>query len=83
MESLFEALYAYAMKNRYDAYLLRDAEERQENEKMVRIAMDELKTRGMGGAAERIEDGFTVLGCLDRRGAFWAGLSIGVELGRL
>jgi len=83
MESLFEALYAYAMKNRYDIYLLRDTEERQENEKMVRAAMDELKTRGMGDAAERIEDGFTVLGCLERRGAFWAGLTVGMDLNRL
>ena len=83
MESLFEALYAYAMTNRFDTYSLRDTEERQENEKMVRNAMEELKIRGMGDAAQRIEDGFTILACLDRHSAFWAGLSIGMELHRL
>lgn len=83
MESLFESLYTYAMRNRYDAYLLRDAEERQENETMVRRAVDELKTKGFDDAAQRIEDGYAILACLDRRRAFQAGLSIGLELSRL
>ncbi len=83
MESLFDALYAYAMTKRFDTYSLRDTEERQENEKMVRNAMEELKIRGMGDAAQRIEDGFTILAYLDRHSAFWAGLSIGMELHRL
>lgn len=83
MESLFESLYTYAMKNRFDVYSLRDEKEREENETMIRRAMEELKTLGMDDAAERIEDGFTILGCLDRRGAFWAGLSMGLELNRL
>ena len=83
MESLFDALYAYAMTKRFDTYSLRDTEERQENEKMVRNAMEELKIRGMGDAAQRIEDGFTILAYLDRHSAFWAGLSIRMELHRL
>ena len=83
MESLFEALYAYALKNRCDIYSLRDAAEREENEKMVRQAMAELTARGMGGAVERIESGLTTLNCLDRRSTFWAGLSMGLELNRL
>lgn len=83
MESLFEALYAYALKNRFDTYSLHDERERQENEKMARLAMEELTTKGMGSAAHRLEDGLTTLNWLDRRGAFWAGLTIGMELNRL
>lgn len=83
MESLFEALYAYALKNRFDIYLPRDEEERQENEKMVRLAMEELTNQGMGDAVQRIQDGTATLSCLDRRCAFWAGLTIGLELTRL
>ncbi len=80
---LFEALYAYAMTTRFDTYALRDEKEREESEKMVRRAIEELKNCGMGDAAGRMEDGFTELACLDRRGAFWAGLTIGMELNRL
>lgn len=83
MESLFESLYTYALENRFDFYTLRDEKERQENETMIRHAMDELKAQGMDGAAHRIEEGFTILACLDRRGAFWAGLTMGLELNRL
>ncbi|WP_251318559.1 hypothetical protein [Flintibacter muris] len=50
---------------------------------MIRIAKDELNVRGMNDAMERIEAGYSVLACLDRRSAFWAGLSIGLELSRL
>lgn len=83
MEPLFEALYTYAYKYRFDAYALRDKEEWLENEKMIRIAEDELNACGMNDAVGRIEDGYSTLACLDRRSAFWAGLSIGLELGRL
>ena len=83
MESLLEALYAYAMENRIDAYLLRDTKERQDNEKMIRLTMEKLAAQGMGDMAQRVEAGYTTLGCLDRRGAFWAGLTIGLELNRL
>ena len=83
MESLFESLYAYALENRFDFYSLRDAKEREENETMIRHAMDELKTNGMDDAAKRMEDGYSTLTCLERRGAFWAGLSMGLALNRL
>lgn len=83
MESLFEALYAYALKNSFDIYALRDERERRENEKMVRLAMEELTNQGMGDAVQRIQDGTATLNCLDRRCAFWAGLTMGLELNRL
>jgi len=83
LESLFEALYTYALKNRIDIYRLRDEKERQENEWMVRIAREELMAQGMDDAVQRLEDGLSILNCLDQRGAFWAGLSVGLELNRL
>ena len=66
MESLFEALYSYALKNRFDTYSLRDQEERQETEKMLQI-----------------KDGYSILHFLNQRGAFWAGLNIGLEMHQL
>ena len=83
MESLFETLYAYAEKERFDIYILRNAAEWEENEHMVRRAMEELNACGMANAVQRVTDGLTVLCCLDQRAAFWAGLSIGLELNRL
>ena len=76
MESLFEALYSYALKNRFNTYSLRDQEERQETEKMLQIAMEELET-------QRIKDGYSILHFLNQRGAFWAGLNIGLEMHQL
>lgn len=83
MESIFEALYIYALKYRFDGYFLCDAEERQENEAMVRHAREALNAKGLRDAAERLEEGLAILSCLDRRSAFRAGLSIGLELSRL
>ena len=83
MESLFEAPYSYALKNRFDTYSLRDQEERQETEKMLQIAMEELETQGMSDAAQRIKDGYSILHFLNQRGAFWAGLNIGLEMHQL
>ncbi len=83
MESLFDALYSFALENRFDFYALRDAEERQENETMARRAKEELIARGMDNAAGRLEDCLSTLTLLDRRAAFGAGLSMGLELGRL
>ena len=82
MESLLEALYHYALKYRFDGCILSGQDERQENEKMVRLAREELNANGLHDAAERLEDGLAVLNCLDRQGAFRAGLSIGLELSR-
>lgn len=50
MESLFEALYTYALDNQLNTYSLRDQEERHEAEIMIQVAIEELKTRGMGDA---------------------------------
>ena len=57
MESIFEALYHYALKYRFDGYFLPDEDERRENETMVRLAREELSAKGLGNAAERLEDG--------------------------
>lgn len=83
MESLFDALYAFAMENRFDLYALQDGEERRENELMIRRALEDLDSQGAGDLAERISDGYAALSFLDRRGAFRAGLSMGLELVRL
>ena len=83
MEPLLEALYNYALKYRFDGYFLPDEDERRENETMVRLAREELSVKGLGNAAERLEDGLMILRHLDRRSAFRAGLSIGMDLHRL
>lgn len=83
MEPLFEALYSYAVKHRCDACVLPDEEERLENERMIDLAREELYAKGLGGAADRLEDGLITQNMLDRRRAFRAGLSIGLELTRL
>ena len=83
MESLLEALYAYAQENLFAFYSLPDEKERQENETMVRLALDELKTQGMGDAANRVMDGLSTLSALDRRSLFLAGLSMGMKLNQL
>lgn len=83
MEPLLEALYNYALKYRFDGYFLPDEDERRENETMVRLAREELSAKGLGDAAERLEDGLTVLRHLDRQSAFRAGLAIGMDLQRL
>lgn len=82
MGSLLEALYTYALENRIDVYRLCDEKERQENERMVRLAREELSAQGMDDAVQRMEDGLSTLNCLDLCSAFRAGLSIGLELGR-
>lgn len=83
MESLFEALYAYALQHRCDAYLAEDEEERQRNENMVLHAMEELDAKGCGDLARRVADGLTSIYELGQRGLFRSGLSIGLELTRL
>ena len=83
MESLFEALYTYAFDNQLNTYSLRDQEERHEAEIMIQVAIEELKTRGMGDATQRIKDGYSILHFLNQRAAFWAGLTNGLELHRL
>ena len=83
MESLFEALYTYALDNQLNTYSLRDQEERHEAEIMIQVAIEELKTRGMGDATQRIKDSYSILHFLNQRAAFWAGLTIGLELHRL
>ena len=82
MESLFEALYSYALKNRFDTYSLRDQEERQETEKMLQIAMEELETQGMSDAAQRIKDGFEPTRCFLGRAEHWPGNASAVVLRR-
>ena len=83
MESLFETLYTYALDNQLNTYSLRDQEERHEAEIMIQVAIEELKTRGMGDATQRIKDGYSILHFLNQRAVFWAGLTIGLELHRL
>lgn len=83
MEPLLEALYNYALKYRFDGYFLPDEDERRENETMVRLAREELSAKGLGDAAERLEDGLMILRHLDRQSAFRAGLAIGMDLHRL
>lgn len=50
---------------------------------MLQIAMEELETQGMSDAAQRIKDGYSILHFLNQRGAFWAGLNIGLEMHQL
>lgn len=83
MESLFEALYAYAVKNRCNVYLAEDEEERRQIEDMVCHAMEELNTKGCGDLAQQLADGLSSLHDLGQRSLFRAGLSIGMALSRL
>lgn len=83
MDSLFEALYNYALKHRCDIYLVEDEEERQKAEDMVCRAMEELADKGYGELALRVKDGLSTIFWLGQRSLFRAGLSIGLELSRL
>ena len=83
MEPLFEALYAYAVKNRCSVYLAEDEEEQPQIEEMVHHAMEELAAQGCGDPAQRVADGLSSLYDLGQRGIFRSGLAIGLELSRL
>ena len=83
MEPLFEALYAYAVKNRCSAYFAEDEEEWSKIEEMVCRAMEELAAKGCGVPAQKVSDGLSTLHELGQRSLFRSGLSIGLELGRL
>ena len=81
MESLFEALYIYASQHLY--LPPEELEEQEQCEKMARLALEELTAQGFGNQAKRMEDGMETMFWFCQRSFFRAGLSIGLELGRL
>ena len=83
MDSLFEALYIYAMENRCAHLSPEDRSEQIQCEDMVRRAMEELTAKGYGDLARQVRDGLSTLTWLAQRRSFRAGLSIGLDLDRL
>ena len=83
MESLFDALYAYAMANRFDTYSLRDQEERQETEKNAPNRHGRAGNPGHERRRAANQGRLSILHFLNQRGAFWAGLNIGLEMHQL
>lgn len=84
MKTLFDVLYTYALEERLDIYyLFQDKREREDNEKMIKYALESIEKQGFQDEVRRIEDGINTRTWLDQRSAFWAGLSIAMELSRL
>lgn len=85
MNTLFDALYDYAMEHRIDTYLKPDEAELNDTQWMQNKALSDLKTMSERAAdcAERLEFSQDTLLCLHRRAGFLAGLSMGLELSRL
>ena len=83
MESLFEALYLYAAENRCGTLSAEDRAEQLRHEDKVRRTMEALTGKGCEDLAQQMEDSLTSLSWLSQRRFFRAGLSIGLELGRL
>lgn len=83
MESLFEALYDYAVNHRSDTYLTEDEDERQKAEDMVCRAIEELTAEGYSDQVRQVKDGLSTIFWLGQRSLFRAGLAIGMDLNRL
>ena len=83
MESLFEALYQYAVENRCTSLSLEEQEEQERCEEMLCRAMEALTAKGHSDLARQVEEGAKSLAWLGQRCLFRAGLSIGLELTRL
>ncbi|MCI8423528.1 MAG: hypothetical protein HFF50_08370 [Lawsonibacter sp.] len=85
MRSLYRILYEYAAKYKADAFLLADQDELADHQQMVDHALEDLA--GMGPQAaelvKQVQDGGDVLADIYGNAHFLAGLSVGMELGRL
>lgn len=82
MESLFEALYQYAVKNCCGPLSPEEREEQERCDDMLCRAMEELTAKGYGDLARQMEDGAKSLAWLGQRCLFRAGLAIGMDLHR-
>ena len=84
MTPLQQALYDFCLKNRADAYMAWDREEYQENEDVVRWALDRLKEAGepWAGLADRVEYGLNAMWSIQCQAMFLAGLWAGQALSR-
>ena len=85
MDTLFDALYDYAMEHRIDTYLKPDEGELRDTQWMQDNALSVLRATDARSAdcAERLEFSQDTLLYFHRRAAFQAGLSMGLELSRL
>lgn len=85
MDTLFDALYDYAMEYRVDGFLKPEEKELKDNQWMRDNALSALKAMNAqtAGWAERLEYGQDALLDLHRRAGFLAGLSMGLELSRV
>ena len=85
MQSLYDALFTYAMEHRTNRFLREDREELRDKQAMVTKSLDALHAMGgeAAGWAERMEESTVALSFLNERAAFLAGLSMGLELGAL
>lgn len=85
MQTLLNALYTYAQEHRTDKFLQEEHTEYIQNENMVTSALKQLTAAGGATAdyARRVQFGMEVMSTLHEESAFLAGLSMGLELGRL
>ena len=82
MNSLYYALYQYAMEHRADQFLQDNKQDELENLRMVEQSLHTLSAIDPITAdhAQRIYNGLHTISSLHQEAAFLAGLSIGVEL---
>ena len=83
--TLYDVLFSYAARYRTPLFLADVEEELRDQQRMADRALAAL--RAMEGEAaelaDRVEDGLALAADLSERAAFLAGLSMGLELGRL
>ena len=85
MKPLWKALYQYALAHRIDRFLEPAQQELADTQAMVDRALTSLRDMNAAAAdyADRMEYGYLVLSSIQEEAHFLAGLSIGLELGRL
>lgn len=85
MDSLYDTLYVYAQEHRVNRFLLRRRTESLQAQRCADQALEQLAS--MGNKAERcagqLQESMSLQAGLDSEAAFLAGLSMGLELGRL
>ena len=85
MTPLLAALYHHALEHRVDRYLEESQEEIADTTHMIQHAMGKLEAAGadISDYAQRLQFGGDTLSSIYQEAGFLAGLSIGLELGRL
>lgn len=85
MKTLYGTLYVYAQEHRVNRFLLRRRTESLQAQRCADQALEQLAAMGTiaAGCAEQLQKSMFLQAGLDSQAAFLAGLSMGLELGRL